>query len=184
MPIYALGDAIAHVHPRAFVHPQATLIGEVHVGSGASIWPGVVIRADNGPIVIGARTSIQDGSVLHTQHLLPTVIGAGCVVGHLAHLEGCVLEDHVLVGSGAVVLEGAVLRAVSFVAAAALVRPHTEVPSGAMAIGVPATLREGVVTLDMIEGNARAYELHIVQHRDGMRAVEPASCITEDVRAP
>ena len=106
------------------------------IGPGSSVWPGVVIRADNGPIVIGARTSIQDGAVIHTQSENQTRIGADCVIGHLAHLEGCVLEDLVLVGAGAVVLEGVVCRSGSLVGAGAVVSPGTEVPSGAMALGV------------------------------------------------
>jgi carbonic anhydrase/acetyltransferase-like protein (isoleucine patch superfamily) len=181
MPIYALGDERARLHPSAFVHPDAVLIGEVHLGAESSVWPGAVIRADNGPIVIGARSSIQDGAVLHTQPFHRTRVGDDCTVGHLAHLEGCVLEDVVLVGTGAIVLEQVVCRTVSFVAAGALVTPRTEVPSGAMAVGVPARLRLDVVEADMITGYAGAYRRHLVQHRDGMRLVDVQDCITEDV---
>ena len=106
MTLYALGDERPRIHPDAYIHPQAVLIGEVRVGPGSSVWPGVVIRADNGPIEIGARTSVQDGAVIHTQLERQTRIGDDCVIGHLAHLEGCHLEDLVLIGSGAVVLEG------------------------------------------------------------------------------
>ncbi len=115
MTLYALGDERPRIHPDAYIHPEAVLIGEVHVGPGSSIWPGVVIRADNGPIVIGARTSVQDGAVIHTQLMRQTRIGDDCVIGHLAHLEGCVLEDLVLIGSGAVVLEGVICRSGSLV---------------------------------------------------------------------
>jgi carbonic anhydrase/acetyltransferase-like protein (isoleucine patch superfamily) len=181
MPIYALGDERARVHPSAFVHPDAVVIGEVHLGPESSVWPGAVIRADNGPIVIGARTSVQDGAVVHTQPTNRTQIGSDCTIGHLAHLEGCVLEDVVLVGTGAIVLEEVVCRTVSFVAAGALVAPRTEVPSGAMAIGVPARLRLDAVQPDMITGYAGAYRRHLVQHRDGMRLVGVEECITEDV---
>jgi carbonic anhydrase/acetyltransferase-like protein (isoleucine patch superfamily) len=152
MPIYALGDERARVHPSAFVHPDAVVIGEVHLGAESSVWPGAVIRADNGPIVIGARTSVQDGAVVHTQPTNRTRIGDDCTIGHLAHLEGCALEDVVLIGTGAIVLEEVVCRTVSFVAAGALVAPRTEVPSGAMAIGVPARLRLDAVRPDMITG--------------------------------
>ncbi len=145
MTLYALGDERPRIHRDAFVHPEAVLIGEVHVGAEASIWPGAVIRADNGPIVIGARTSVQDGAVIHTQLVHQTRIGSDCVIGHLAHLEGCVLEDFVLVGSGAVVLERVVCRSPSLVGAGAVVSPGTEVPAGAMALGVPARIRPGTV---------------------------------------
>ena len=80
------------------------MIGSATIGAEASVWPGAVIRADDGPITIGARTSIQDGTVLHTTAILPTTIGAECVVGHIVHLEGCIIEDGALVGNGSVVL--------------------------------------------------------------------------------
>jgi carbonic anhydrase/acetyltransferase-like protein (isoleucine patch superfamily) len=178
MTLYALGDERPRIHPDAYIHPQAVLIGEVVVGAHASVWPGVVIRADNGPIIIGARTSIQDGSVLHTQPKNPTRIGSDCVVGHLVHLEGCVLEDLVLVGSGAVVLEAVVCRSGSLVGAGAVVAPGTEVPSGAMALGVPARIREGAVTRESVRINADAYSTrHLPQHRDGSHEVSLDQCL-------
>lgn len=152
-------------------------MGEVHLGPQASVWPGVIIRADNGPIVIGARTSIQDGTVIHTQPHNQTRIGADCVIGHLAHLEGCVLEDWVLVGSGAVVLERAICRSPSLVGAGAVVSPGTEIPSGAMALGVPARIRPDAVTRPMVAGNVAAYLRHLVQHRDGSREVTLEDCL-------
>src|SRR3984885_2564093 len=121
MTLYALHEERPRIHPDAYVHPEAVLIGEVRLGPGSSVWPGAVIRADNGPIVIGARTSIQDGTVIHTQPMNPTQIGSNCVIGHLVHLEGCVIEDWVLVGSGAIVLERAICRSPSLVGAGAVV---------------------------------------------------------------
>ena len=78
----------------------------MHIGALSSIWPTAAIRADNGPIFIGARTSIEDGTVIHTMPGNPTRIGDACTIGHLVHLDGCVLEDHVLGGLGAMVLSG------------------------------------------------------------------------------
>ena len=106
MTLYAIGEERPRIHPDAYVHPEAVLIGEVRLGPGSSVWPGAVLRADNGPIVIGARTSVQDGAVIHTQAVRQTRIGDDCVIGHLVHLEGCIIEDAVLIGSGSVVLEG------------------------------------------------------------------------------
>jgi carbonic anhydrase/acetyltransferase-like protein (isoleucine patch superfamily) len=108
--IYALGDRVPRIDPTAFVHPDAVIIGDVEIGAEASVWPGAVLRGDDGAIRIGARTSIQDGSVLHCTPSLPTVVGAECVVGHIVHLEGCTIEDGALVGNGAVVLHRAVVR--------------------------------------------------------------------------
>jgi carbonic anhydrase/acetyltransferase-like protein (isoleucine patch superfamily) len=177
MPLYALKHDRPRIHPDAYVHPQAVLIGEVRLGPQATVWPGAVIRADNGPIVIGARTSIQDGTVIHTQPHNQTRIGADCVIGHLAHLEGCLLEDGVLVGSGAVVLERSVCRGPSLIGAGAVVSPGTEVPAGAMALGVPAQIRPGKVTAEMVAGNAQAYLRHLVQHRDGSHEVALQLCL-------
>jgi carbonic anhydrase/acetyltransferase-like protein (isoleucine patch superfamily) len=178
MTLYALGEDRPRIHPDAYIHPEAVLIGEVRIGPSASVWPGVVVRADNGPIVIGARTSIQDGAVIHTQHGHQTRIGANCVIGHLVHLEGCLLEDLVLVGSGAVVLEGVTCRTASLVGAGAVVAPGTEVPAGAMALGVPARIRPGVVSPDSVRVNAEAYSLrHLPQHRDGSHEVSLSECL-------
>ena len=178
MTLYALGDERPSIHPEAYLHPQAVLIGDVRIGPGSSVWPGAVIRADNGPIVIGARTSVQDGAVVHTQSEHPTRIGSDCVIGHLAHLEGCILEDLVLVGSGAVVLERVVCRSASLVGAGAVVPPGTEVPAGAMALGVPARIRPGAVSPESVRANAEAYSSrHLPQHRDGSHEVSLAECI-------
>lgn len=141
MPIYALGDHEPQIDPAAYVHPDAVLIGRVRVGAEASVWPGAVLRADFGEIVVGARTSVQDGTVVHTTEQWPTVIGDDCVVGHLAHLEGCTVEDRCLIGSGSVVLNRAVVRTGSVVGAQALVPEGLEVPAGHMALGVPARPR-------------------------------------------
>ncbi len=89
MTIYALGEKSPAIDPTAFIHPDATVIGDVTLGAHSSIWPGAVLRGDFGPIRIGARTSVQDGCVIHVREADPTVIGDGCVLGHNSHLEGC-----------------------------------------------------------------------------------------------
>jgi carbonic anhydrase/acetyltransferase-like protein (isoleucine patch superfamily) len=117
------------------------VIGEVTIGPDSSIWPSAVLRGDPGGIVIGARTSIQDGTVIHTTPATPTRVGDECVIGHLVHLEGCVIGRGSLVGSGAIVLNGAVLEDECLIGAGALVPGHMTVPHRAMALGVPATLK-------------------------------------------
>lgn len=141
MPVYALGDVAPQIDPTAYVHPDAVVIGAVTIAEGASIWPGAVLRADMGRIEIGARTSIQDGTVLHTVVDHPTVVGDDCVVGHNAHLEGCVVEARCLIGSGSVVLNYATVRSGGLVGAGALVPERFEVPAGHAAVGVPARCR-------------------------------------------
>ena len=157
MALYALGDLEPTIASDAYVHPDAVIIGEVHIGSESSIWPGVVIRGDSGPIKIGARTSIQDGSVLHTTYHAPTTVGDDGVVGHMVHLEGCTIEDGALVGSGSVVLHNAVVRSGGLVGANAVCPDGFEVPSGAMALGIPAKLRHDAVPEGMIALSAAHY---------------------------
>jgi carbonic anhydrase/acetyltransferase-like protein (isoleucine patch superfamily) len=178
MTLYAIGEERPRIHPDAYVHPEAVLIGEVRLGADSSVWPGAVVRADNGPIVIGARTSIQDGAVIHTQAVRQTRIGDDCVIGHLVHLEGCIIEDAVLIGSGSVVLEGVICRSGSLVGAGAVVSPGTEVPAGSMALGVPARIRPGAVTRESVQMNAEAYSSrHLPQHRGGSHEVSLAECM-------
>ena len=98
MPLYALGTSEPDIHPDAFVHPDATVIGNVTIGPESTIWPQAVLRGDYGRIEIGARTSIQDGTVVHCTEEIPTIVGDSCVIGHLVHLECCVVEDGALVG--------------------------------------------------------------------------------------
>jgi carbonic anhydrase/acetyltransferase-like protein (isoleucine patch superfamily) len=139
--VYALGRLAPEVHPDAFVHPDAVVIGAVRIGAHASIWPAAVLRGDYGRIEIGDLTSVQDGSVVHTTASWPTVVGTGCVVGHNAHLEGCRIGDGCLIGSGSVVLNRATVEPGAGVGAAALVPEDTVVPAGHLALGVPARSR-------------------------------------------
>src|SRR3954453_3624222 len=141
MPIYALGDLEPDIHPDAYVHPDAVLIGQLTLGAGSSVWAGAVIRADDAPIHIGARTSIQDGTIVHTTLPHPTRIGDDCVIGHMAHLEGCLVEDGSLVGSGSIVLHDAVVGTGSIVGANAVVTNGMKIPPHSMALGVPAKVR-------------------------------------------
>lgn len=171
MPVYALGDLEPRIDATAFVHPDAVVIGAVTIGPESSVWPGAVLRGDMGQITVGARTSIQDGTVIHADEHLPTVVGDDCVIGHMVHLEGCVVEDGVLVGSGSVVLHDAIVRAGALVGAAALVPNRMEVPAGAMALGVPARLRLDAVDPAMIDEGVRHYVENGRRYRTELRRV-------------
>lgn len=157
MPVYALGDLEPTIADDAYIHPDAVVIGEVTIGSESSVWPGAVIRGDSGPITIGAQTSIQDGTVVHTTEWAPTQVGDRCVIGHIVHLEGCIIEDDALVGSGSVVLHKAIVRSGGLVGANAVCAGGFEVPTGAMALGIPAKLRPDSVDAAMIAESARFY---------------------------
>jgi len=173
MAIYALGDVEPTIDPGAFVHPEATVIGAVTIGPEASIWPHAVLRGDYGTITVGARTSIQDGSVIHATILHPTVIGEDVTVGHLAHMECCTIEDGALVGSGAVVLHRVVVGREALVAANALVPNDMQVPPRAMALGVPARLRLDAVDPDLlIRPGARQYVENAARYRTDLRRLD------------
>lgn len=173
MPLYALGDREPRIDDRAFVHPDAVLIGAVTIGPESSVWPGAVLRADSNEIVVGARTSIQDGSVLHTSPHTPTRVGDRCTIGHLVHLEGCTIDDQALVGSGAVVLPGARVGSRSIVGANALVRAGTEVPQGSLAVGVPARIIEGGADQSVIAHSEASYVERTARYRSELRRIEP-----------
>ncbi|HZZ51894.1 MAG TPA: gamma carbonic anhydrase family protein [Pseudonocardia sp.] len=142
MPIYALGDKKPDIHPDAYVHPDAVVIGDVTLGAFASVWPTAVLRGDDGRIVVGERTSIQDGTIVHTTAVRDTVIGNSCVVGHNTHIEAATIADHCLIASGSLVLNRAQIDEGAVVAAGAVVAPDTHVPARRMAVGVPARVRQ------------------------------------------
>ena len=172
MAVYALGDRVPRVDPDAFVHPDAVVIGAVTIAAEATIWPGAVLRGDYGEISVGATTSVQDGTVIHATETLPTRIGARCVIGHIAHLEGCTIEDSCLVGSGSVVLHRVVLRRHSLVGAGAVVPNGTEVPTGAMALGIPAKIKPDMVKPDAFEEAVRKYAANGRRYREELRRID------------
>lgn len=134
-------DDHLEIDPTAFIAPQAYVRGTVRIGAHASIWPMVVIRGDKGAIVIGARTNVQDGSVLHADPDAYLTIGSGVTIGHGAIVHGCTVGDDVLIGMGAVVLNHAQIGAGSLVAARALVTEGMIVPPGSVVMGIPAKIK-------------------------------------------
>ncbi len=171
MAIYRLGDLAPAIHPEAYVHPEAVIIGDVTLGAESTVWPGAVLRGDYGTIRIGARTSVQDGTVIHAGPGFPTVVGDGCVIGHLAHLEGCLLEDESLAGSGSVVLHHAVIGSGATVGANAVVPNRMRVPSGALALGVPAQVHEDRSNREMIRIAASEYVANGRRYRSSLDRV-------------
>jgi carbonic anhydrase/acetyltransferase-like protein (isoleucine patch superfamily) len=157
MAIYALGDQVPHIDPTAYVHPDAIVIGSVTIGAQSSIWPGAVLRGDDGSIVIGARTSIQDGTIVHTTPFDHTTVGDDCVIGHVVHLEGCIIHNLAQVSSGAIVLHRAIVETGAIVAANAVVLNGMVVPAGSLAVGAPAVIKEGKARQADIEMAVNAY---------------------------
>lgn len=172
MAVYALGDQVPDIDPSAFIHPDATIIGNVRIGPESTVWPQAVLRGDYGAIRIGTRTSVQDGTVLHAVYGLPTIIGDGCVIGHLAHLEGCTVEDKALIGSGSVVLHRAIVRTGALVGAGAVVSNDTEVPARAMALGVPAKIRTDMMAENAFDLSVAAYVDNGKRYRTDLRRID------------
>ena len=182
MPLYALGDVAPSIHPDAFVHPDAVVIGSVTIGAWSSVWPCAVLRGDYGTILVGDETSIQDGAVLHAVPMFPTVVGSRCVVGHLAHLEGCTLEDETLAGSGSIILHRAVVGTGATVGANAVVPNGRTVPPGALAIGVPVEVRPGRSDVELIRVSAAQYVANAQRFRTELRRLDGASGTGIDAR--
>ncbi len=172
MPVYALGDIVPEIHPTAFVHPEAVIIGRVVIGPDATVWPHAVLRGDGAGIFVGARTSIQDGAVLHNTESYRTTVGEDCTVGHLAHLEGCTIEDGALVGTASVVLHEAVVSRGALVGANAVVTNRMVVPPNAMALGVPAKIRENASSYEANLRDADNYVQRGKRYRAEMRRID------------
>src|SRR4051812_25192682 len=140
MPLFAIdGSEPSFADPGSnWIAPDATLIGNVRVGSNAGFWFGVVIRGDNEPITIGADTNVQEHTVMHTDPGFPLTIGEGCTIGHRALLHGCSIGDNSLIGMGAIVLNGARIGNNSLVGAGALVTENKVFPDNSLIVGSPA----------------------------------------------
>ncbi len=133
------------VHPSAFVDTSAQVIGDVHLGPESSVWMNVVVRGDVHYIRIGARTNIQDLTMVHVMRdTNPTVVGDNVTIGHSAVVHGCTIEDRCLIGMGAILLNGCVIGTGSIVAAGTLVPEGMVIPPGSMVMGVPGKVRRAL----------------------------------------
>lgn len=139
MPIYSLQDRQPNLPPEDefWLAPDASVMGDVHLGRDVGIWFGAVLRGDNEPIVVGARTNIQEHSMLHTDMGFPLTIGEGCTIGHRAILHGCSLGENTLVGMGATILNGAKIGKNCLIGAGALVPEGKEIPDNSLVVGMP-----------------------------------------------
>lgn len=164
MGIYALGDKKPQLPPvgEYWVAPGATVLGDVILKPGASIWFGAVLRGDNDPIVIGEDSNIQDGSVLHTDVGEPLTIGRGVTVGHMAMLHGCEIGDNSLIGIGAVILGRARIGRNCLIGANALITEGKVIPDNSLVMGQP-----GKVVRELEPGQVEALKAsaqHYVQN--------------------
>lgn len=173
MTVYSLTDKKPQLPPEGeyWIAPNATVVGDVTLKPGASVWFGAVVRGDNDPIVIGANTNIQDGSVLHSDPGEPLIIGDDVTVGHLAMLHSCTIGDGTLIGIGAVVLGRAVIGKNCLIGANALITEGKVIPDGALVMGQPGkvvrTLDEGQVAA--LKASAEHYVQNWKRYAAGLR---------------
>ncbi|MFR9676471.1 gamma carbonic anhydrase family protein [Streptomyces sp. TR02-1] len=165
--LVAVGGHEPQIHPEAFAAPTSVVAGEVTLGAGASLWYHSVLRGDCGPIVIGADSNIQDNCSVHVDPGFAVTVGDRVSVGHNAVLHGCTVEDDVLVGMGATVLNGARIGAGSLVAAQALVPQGLQIPPGSLVAGVPARVKRELTPEERegIRANADMYLALADEHR-------------------
>jgi len=151
MPLYEYEGTRPILEREAYVAPQATVIGNVHLGESASIWFGAVLRGDVGFIRIGARTNIQDNAVVHvTGGFTNTTVGDDVTVGHLALLHGCTIGNRTLVGMGSIVLDGATIGDDCFIGAGSLITPNTVIPPRSFVMGRPGKVVRAVTEENLI----------------------------------
>ena len=163
-----------------FIAPTATIIGDVELGDGVSIWYGVVLRGDEGRIVIGRGSNVQDNSVVHTTPEIPTIIKEDVTIGHGALLEGCTIENGAVVGMGSIVLHQAVVGEQAMTAAGSVVTPGTIIPPRMLAAGSPAVVKKELSggALRSVEHSAEAYH-HLNEQYRAQHLDDPATALRE-----
>ena len=177
MPLFSFEGIAPTVHPDAFVAPTATLVGDVRVEAHASIWYGVVLRADFGRIIVREGANVQDGSVLHGGPDPATEVGAGATIGHLCVVHGCVIGPEALIGNGATVQDGARIGARCLVGAGATVPPNTVVPDGQLVLGTIARTRGELTAAARfwVDHNQQAYRDLAARYRASVTPVDQAT---------
>ena len=174
MPLFSFEGKAPVVHPDAFVAPTATLVGDVRVEAGASVWYGAVLRADYSPVIVRAGANVQDGSVLHGPPDQPCEIGERATVAHLCVVHGALIGEEALIANGATVLDGARVGAGTLVAAHSLVAAGADIPAGVLAAGSPAQVKrpiEGTPAELWVKMNPPAYADLAVRHARGVQPV-------------
>jgi carbonic anhydrase/acetyltransferase-like protein (isoleucine patch superfamily) len=176
MPLYEI-DGSKPTLPEdgsSWVAPSADVIGEARLGKEVGIWFGAVIRADNTPILVGDRTNIQEGAMLHSDPESPLSIGEDCTVGHHAILHGCTIGDRVLIGMGATVLNNAVIGDDCLVGAGSLVTEGKEFPPHSLIVGAPARVVKtlGEEAMAALKASAAGYAARQRRYAAGLRRVD------------
>ena len=175
--IVALGSRVPRIHSSAFIAPGCRIIGDVEIGADASIWYNCVIRGDANRVVIGARSNIQDGTVVHCDSPKPkrpegfaTIIGEDVLIGHLAMIHGCILEDRAFVGLGSIVMDGCRIASDAMLAAGAMLTQGKVIESRQMWLGRPATYARDLTdaALEDMRAGVAGYVINGAMHRAAM----------------
>jgi len=175
MPLFSFEGLRPRIHASAFVAPTATLVGDVIVEEGASVWYGVVIRADYAPVIVRRRANVQDNAVIHGPPGLTTDVGIGCTIAHNCVVHGALLLEACIVANGSVVLDGATIGARALIAAGSVVAAGASIPAGMLASGSPAVVRrpvKGSGAETWVDMNPGAYAELAQRHRRGIAFVE------------
>lgn len=168
--IRSFGSSRPKTDPSAFVHPAAEVIGRVRLGADSSVWPMAVLRGDVGDIIVGARSNIQDGAVVHCRERRPAVIGRGVTVGHAAVVHGARIGERCLIGMGATVME-AVVGKECLIGAGALVPPGMRIPPRRLVLGVPARVMRRLTAQELmsLKASEDSYVRLARRHRSSSR---------------
>ena len=175
MAVFSFEDRTPRIDPEAFVAPTATVVGDVVIEAGASVWYGAVLRGDVEQIVVRAGANIQECAVVHSSPGNPTEIGANVTVAHLCLVHGAVLGDGCLIANGAIVHDGARIGAGSLVGAGSVVSAGMEVPPGVLVIGSPAAIKKEIVGTGMaalVAENPGAYVDMARRHRESIEEID------------
>jgi carbonic anhydrase/acetyltransferase-like protein (isoleucine patch superfamily) len=174
MAVYSLEDRTPDLHPSVWVAETASVIGHVIMAESTSAWFGAVLRGDNEPITIGARSNVQDNAVLHSDPGQPLTIGEDVIVGHQAMLHGCTIEDGCLIGIGATILNGAQIGAGSIIGAHALITEGKVIPPNSLVVGAPGRVMKtlGETEAKMLKLNAEVYVSNARRFADGLKRID------------
>ena len=172
--IFSLGNLSPRIADNVFVADSADVIGDVEIGSGSSVWFNTVLRADNDSIRIGTGSNIQDGTVIHVDEGIPTVIGDNVTVGHNTMIHGCTLEDGCLIGIGTTILDYAVVGTQSIVGANSLITERKTYPSRSLILGSPAKVVRELTDeeVSLLEWTAAHYSKNAAHYRENLRVVD------------
>lgn len=162
-----------HIHPQAFIHPSAEIIGRVTLKTNASIWPMVVLRGDIERITIGAQANVQDATVMHTSKGLPVVLETGVTVGHGAIIHGATIGAYSLIGMGAILLDGCRIGRECLIGAGALVTERVTIPARSLVLGVPGKVvrKLNAKELALLHRRASDYVRYAQAHREGSHLI-------------